>query len=202
MMFVSGVKLRYFIILGSAIIIALPIAFFLVMNDDQRSRVYSLLFPTEADYLGVLWQQWRARIALANGGLFGSGLFKGPSVQSGNIPEGYNDFIFSSIGEELGILGCLCVIILIFAICFRIMRIGHKAADKTGQIICTGVFSMLAFQSIINIGMNLSLIPVIGITLPLFSAGGTSLLCTLLAIGLVMSVYMHRHSSTLYLYEH
>lgn len=202
MMFVSGIKLRYFVILGSVVVVALPVAFFLIMNEDQQSRIYSLLFPTEADYLGVLWQQWRARIALANGGLFGAGLFNGPSVQSGNIPEGYNDFIFSSIGEELGILGCLCVIILIFAICFRIMKTGHKSADKTGQIICTGVFSMLAFQSIINIGMNLSLIPVIGITLPLFSAGGTSLLCTLLAIGLVMSVYMHRHSSAPYLYGH
>lgn len=199
MMFLAGIKLRYFIIAGSAATISLPIVFLFVMNEDQKQRITSLFFPQEKDYLGVLWQQWRARIAFANGGLWGTGLFKGPYVQSGSIPEGHNDFIFASIGEELGMLGCLAVLLLLFAICARSIRIGYLANDKMGLIICGGVFSMLAAQIIVNIGMNVSLLPVIGVTLPLFSAGGTSLICTYLGIGLVMSVYMHRNSGTIYL---
>lgn len=201
MMFVAGVKRRYFIIAGSAAAVALPFVYFLVMNEDQKNRIYSLFFPTQEDYLGVLWQQWRGRIALANGGIFGKGLFKGPLVQAGNIPEGYNDFIFSSIGEETGLIGCIVVIALLLGICWRILRTAHLSNDKLGTTMCVGIFAMFAAQIIINIGMNLSLAPVIGVTLPLFSAGGTSLVCTFLGIGLVMSVYMHRQSSILYLGE-
>lgn len=199
MMFVAGVKKRYFIAAGVAVAVAAPFLYFFVMNDDQKSRIYSLLFPTQEDYLGVLWQQWRGRIALANGGIFGKGLFKGPLVQAGNIPEGYNDFIFSSIGEELGFIGCLAVIVLLCAICIRILRIAHLSNDKLGTTMCVGIFAMFAAQIVINIGMNLSLIPVIGVTLPLFSAGGTSLVSIYLGLGLVMSVYMHRQSQILYL---
>lgn len=199
MMFVAGVKKRYFIAAGVAVAVAAPFLYFFVMNDDQKSRIYSLLFPTQEDYLGVLWQQWRGRIALANGGIFGKGLFKGPLVQAGNIPEGYNDFIFSSIGEELGFIGCLAVIVLLCAICIRILRVAHLSNDKLGTTMCVGIFAMFAAQIVINIGMNLSLVPVIGVTLPLFSAGGTSLVSIYLGFGLVMSVYMHRQSQILYL---
>lgn len=199
MMFSAGVKARYFVIAGSAAAISLPFIYFLVMNEDQKSRIYSLFFPTKEDYLGVLWQQWRGRIALANGGIFGKGFFKGPLTQSGSIPEGYNDFIFSSIGEEFGLIGCLIVFALLVGICFRILRTAHLSTDKLGSTACVGIFAMFAAQIIINIGMNLSLIPVIGVTLPLFSAGGTSLLCTYLGIGLVMSIFMHRRSTILYL---
>lgn len=201
MMFSAGVKKRYFIFAGGAAAISLPFIYFLVMNEDQKQRIYSLFFPTKEDYLGVLWQQWRGRIALANGGITGKGLFKGPLVQSGNIPEGYNDFIFSSIGEELGLIGCAAVIVLLCLICYRILKIAHLSNDKLGTTICVGIFAMFAAQIIINIGMNISLIPVIGVTLPLFSAGGTSVLATYLGLGLVMSVYMHRQSQILYLRE-
>lgn len=199
MMFLAGIKLRYFIVAGTAAAVSLPVLFFFVMNDDQKSRITALFFPQEKDYLGVLWQQWRGRIAFANGGFWGTGLFKGPYVQAGSIPEGYNDFIFASIGEELGMLGCLVVLILLFAICVRILKIGYLANNKMGLIICGGVFMMFATQIVVNIGMCLSLLPVIGVTLPLFSAGGTSLICIFLGIGLVMSVYMHRNSGTIYL---
>jgi len=199
MMFLAGIKLRYFIVAGGAAAISLPIVFLYVMDNYQQNRITALFSPTVADYQGVLWQQWRARIAFANGGFWGAGLFKGPYVQSGSIPEGYNDFIFASIGEELGMLGCLVVLILLFAICARILKIGFLANNKMGLIICGGIFSMFAAQIIINIGMCLSVLPVIGVTLPLFSAGGTSLVCVFLGIGLVMSVYMHRNSGTIYL---
>lgn len=199
MMFAAGVKLRYFIIALGAVVTALPFAYFFVMNDDQRSRIGALFFGTESDYLGTLYQQWRGRVAMANGGLLGEGLFNGTLVQSGSIPEGYNDFIFTSIGEELGFFGCVAVLILISAICIRILHIGFLAHNKAGLVICTGIFSMIFAQTVINIGMCLWLLPVIGVTLPFFSAGGTSLLCTCFSIGVVMSVYMHRDSDTTYL---
>ncbi len=199
MMFAAGVKLRYFIIALGAVAAALPFAYFFIMNDDQRARIGALFLGTESDYLGTLYQQWRGRVAMANGGWFGQGLFKGTLVQSGSIPEGYNDFIFTSIGEELGYVGCIAVLLLLAAICIRILHIGFLANNKAGLVMCTGIFSMLFAQTVINIGMCLWLLPVIGVTLPFFSAGGTSLLCTYLGIGIVMSVYMHRDSDTTYL---
>lgn len=201
MMFAAGLKLHYWIAALAAVVVAVPLTYFLVMNDDQRSRIASM-FDIEGDLLGAGWQQWRGRIALANGGLFGQGLFNGSLTQVKNgIPEGYNDFIFTCIGEELGILGCIAVVLLLFAICLRILHVGKSTNDKLGFYICVGVFSMLAAQIVINLGMCLSVLPVIGVTLPFFSAGGTSLLCLYIGIGVVMSVHMHRSSLTLHLHD-
>ncbi len=199
MMFAAGVKMRYFIIALSCIAVALPFFYFFIMNDDQQARINALFFGAESDYLGTLYQQWRGRIAMANGGVFGQGLFNGTLVQSGSIPYGYNDFIFTSIGEELGLFGCLLVLALISSLCIRILNIGFRSKTKLGLIICTGVFTMLVSQTIINIGMCLWIFPVIGVTLPFFSAGGTSLLCTYLGIAIVMSVSIHRNTGINYL---
>ena len=201
MMFAAGLKLRYFAIAGGAAVVGAPIIYFFVMNDAQRSRIYSLLFPAEEDYLGILWQQSRGRSALANGGIFGQGIFHGSLVQSGSIPEGYNDFIFCSIGEEFGLIGCLAVIALLVLVCLRVIKISKSTSDRTGLFICTGAFAMIAGQTMINIGMNITLMPVIGITLPFFSAGTTSLLTVFISMGLVMSVYMHRTSGMIYLHD-
>ena len=200
MLFAAGVKLRYFAIAGGACAVLSPVFWFVVLNDDQRNRIIHLFNP-ESDLLGQGWQQWRARIALANGGFFGRGLFHGENVQGNLVPEGHNDFIFASAGEELGLLGLLVIMILLAAICIRILRVAHLAKDKSGLIICTGVFAMLAAQSVLNIGMCVSILPVIGITLPFFSAGGTSLVCLYLGIGLVLSVFMHRNQRIVYLNE-
>lgn len=198
MLAAAGLKPRYFIIAGSAIIVMLPIIYFLIMNDAQQARIISML-DLEDDLLGADWQQWRARIAMAGGGFFGQGVFKGQLVQKGNIPEGYNDFIFSSIGEEFGFVGCLAVVALLGGICLRSIFIARQATDDLGSFICIGYFAMIAAQSIINIGMCVSLLPVIGITLPFFSAGGSSLACMLMGVGPVLSVYMNRNSRTIYL---
>ncbi len=201
MLFTAGVNIWYFISAGIAAVCALPFVYLYVMNEDQKARIYSLLFPTKEDYMDTLWQQWRGRIALANGGLFGSGPFRGQYVQSGSIPEGYNDFIFSSIGEEFGLVGCALVLVLLILICYRILKIGHNSNNQLGNTICVGVFAMLVGQTIINLGMNLSLLPVIGVTLPLLSAGGTSVLCTYLAFALVFNVQMHSNYGMLYLHD-
>ncbi len=199
MLFAAGVKLRYFIAAGLAAVVSLPMIYFFVMNDAQRSRIMTM-FNIEADLMGDGWQQWQGRIAMANGGLTGKGLFNGPYVQSGRIPEGENDFIFTGIGEELGLLGCLLVVILLAGICLRILQIGRRSDDKMGHIMCTGVFGMFLAQTVINLGMCLSILPVIGVTLPFFSAGGTSIMCLYFGIGLVMSVYMAQSRGSLYLH--
>ena len=173
--------------------VAVPLGYFYVLTEDQKARILSL-FDLEADLLGTGWQQWQGRFALANGGVFGKGLFNGDLVQSDSIPEAYNDFIFTAIGEELGLIGCLLVFILLGALCIRIVAVAHAARDDMGNYICMGVFGMILAQLIINIGMCTSLLPVIGVTLPFFSAGGTSLLCTFLGLAVVMSVHIHRDS--------
>ena len=200
MLFAAGLKARYFVILIVGILIAAPLIYFLVMNPDQQARLQSI-FNLEDDLKGSDWQQWRGRIALAYGGWFGKGLFNGPLTQTGEVPESYNDFIFVSIGEELGFFGCLLCLALLAAICIRILRIGSIAREKRGKLMCVGVFAMLLSQIIINLGMCLSITPVIGIPLPFFSAGGTSLLCLFGSIGVIMSVYMHRNARQMRLYD-
>ena len=169
------------------------------MNTDQKNRILALFDPD--NFTDIIYQQYRGQTAIGSGGLFGYGLFNGPYVQDGKIPLGFNDFIFASVGEELGFIGCLLAIGLITAICFRILKVARKSRDKAGKIICTGVFAMFAGQFIINIGMVLSFLPVIGVTLPFFSAGGTSTVCLYLGIGLVLSVYCHRNIKPIVLGE-
>lgn len=200
MMFAAGLKIRYYAIAASALVVSSPLIYFFVMNDDQRSRILGI-FDLEDDLLGADYQQWQGRIALANGGMTGQGLFKGELTQANIVPEGYNDFIFVSIGEELGLLGCLAVIILLAAICLRCIRVGKLCTDERGMYIAIGIFAMILGQSVINIGMCISILPVIGVTLPFFSAGGTSLGCLMISVGVILSVYKHRNSRTMYLHS-
>lgn len=200
MLYAAGVSWKYFVSAFAAAVIAAPLVYFLVMNDDQRSRIVSL-FNIEGDIQGANYQQYRGRMALANGGWFGQGLFNGTLTKNGGVPEGQNDFIFVSIGEELGFIGCLLVLLLLGAICLRCLKTAKVCRKESGKIICVGFFGMLFAQIVINVGMCVALLPVIGVTLPFFSAGGTSLVCMYLGVGLVLSVYMHRNTRTMYLHD-
>jgi len=201
MLFSAGLKLRYFAAAGIMVVIAAPIVYFFLLNEDQKARIFSIFNP-ETNLQGIGYQQWMGRIALASGGITGQGLFKGELTQSQGIPEGHNDFIFVSIGEELGMLGCLAVLILLCAICFRCVRVARRSEDEAGMYIAVGMFAMLFTQTLINLGMCLSVLPVIGITLPFFSAGGSSLLCLMCGVGITVSVHKHRNSGTIYLHEY
>ncbi len=200
MMWAAGVSWKYFVAAFSAAVAASPVIYFFIMNDEQRERIVNM-FNIESDIQGATYQQYRGRMALANGGFWGQGLFNGSLTQVGGVPEGQNDFIFVSIGEELGFLGCMAVIILLAAICFRCLNIAKNCSKDSGKLICVGFFGMIFAQIIINIGMCIGFMPVIGVTLPFFSAGGTSLLCIFLGVGLVLNVYMHRNSRTIYLHD-
>jgi len=199
MMVAAGIKLRYFLAAGGMLGVLIPFAWINGLFGEYQMKRITILFSENKEILGIGYQQYRARIAMAEGGLLGKGLFNGSEVQSGSLPKAYNDFIYAACGEELGYLGCIVIVILLLAICIRILQVGHRSKDTLGRMLCSGVFSLIAIQAVVNIGMNLSVMPVIGITLPFFTAGGTSLLGIFMGIGLVISVYSHRNKRILYL---
>ena len=137
-----------------------------------------------------MYQQNQGMRAIISGGFTGQGLFNGALTQVENaIPEAENDMIFTCIGEELGLLGCAAALLLILGIIVRVTYIGHKSRYGATKLMCYGFAAMLAAQTIVNIGMCLELLPVIGITLPFFSAGGSSNLCVYIGVGLILSIY-------------
>lgn len=189
MLFISGLHWLYFLAGGILLVAALPLVWIFVLENIQKSRFLALVYPEL--YPDVIYQQERGLAAIGGGGLTGQGLFKGNYTQLGIVPESQNDMIFSVIGEELGFVGCVIALLLLTSIVIRIARTGRL--DKVGntKVMCYGVVAMIAGQVVINIGMCLELLPVIGITLPFFSAGGSSNLCLYLAIGLIMSFYRY-----------
>ncbi len=189
MLFAAGIGLRYVLAAGGLTVAALPVIWFGLMDDDKRLRIISLFNP-ELDPDGIGYQQRYGRIALGSGKLWGKGIFSGNHQY---VPEMYNDFIFSFVGEALGFIGCLAVLAILTMLSLRLLRAGRGAKDKLGEYICVGVFAMIASQTVMNVGMCLSVLPVIGVTLPLFSGGGTSVVTTYMGIGLALSVYMHNN---------
>jgi rod shape determining protein RodA len=138
------------------------------------------------------YQQARTAAALGTGGLQGTGILNGSHV---SVPEIYNDFIIAFVGESSGFMGCLGIILLLLAIAFKILFNSSVAKDAVGRNVCVGVFAMFIGQTFINLGMAIGLLPVIGVTLPLISSGGTSVISLYLGLGLVLSVYMHSNTS-------
>ena len=188
MMFCVGVQLRYFLIGGALLAAAAPAVWYYVFDSIQKNRILGLIYPDR--YPDVLYQQNMGMKAIASGGMTGQGLFHGAMTQVENaIPEAENDMIFACIGEELGLLGCAAALLLLLAIIVKIMLVGHKSRFGATKLICYGFAAMLSAQTVVNIGMCLKLLPVIGITLPFFSAGGSSNLCIYIGIGLILSIY-------------
>ncbi|MCQ2513616.1 MAG: FtsW/RodA/SpoVE family cell cycle protein [Ruminococcus sp.] len=196
MSFVAGVQLRYFIIMIISIIIGIPIIWNFFMNNEHRNRILALLDLDGNSMSNYGWQQYQGKVSIASGKIFGSGLFNGKRVKSGIVPEQENDFILTVAGEEIGFIGCMLLLIILFAIMLRIIAIAKKCKNINGTLICCGVFTIIASQTIVNIGMVLGFLPVIGITLPLFSSGGSSALSILICIGLVQSVKKHNSDNS------
>lgn len=189
MCFFGGVKLRFFAALGAAAAAMVPLIWSFFLNDEHRSRLLALIDPDGSAMTNYGWQQYQGKLSIASGGLFGSGLFNGARVKNGIVPEQENDFILTVAGEELGFVGCILVFALLLLIVLRILRCAKGAGSYEGRLICSGVFAVIASQTIINIGMVLGFFPVVGITLPMFSSGGSSVMSTLICIGLTQSVY-------------
>lgn len=192
MLFMAGLQLRYFIFGAGAVALLAPIAWFEFLSDFQKQRFMAIYSPdslTKATYNEIIFQQERGMNAISSGGAFGTGLFNGTYTQNGLVPESENDMIFSVVGEELGFAGCIAVLGLLLAIAIKILITGKNAVSITGKLICSAVSVMIITQVLVNVGMCLKLLPVIGITLPFMSAGGSSNLCIYIAIGMVLSVY-------------
>ena len=155
---------------------------------------FRVIFDHSLDPLGAGWQQTRSLLTLGGGGVTGQGLFHGVQTQSEfsqSLPFRHTDFIFSAIGEELGLLGCLLAIILLAAIILRCLVSAPKARTRMEAYVCVWMAAMLIFQTVCNIGMCLFVLPVIGLTLPFFSYGGSSIVTLFVAMGMVSSVRSH-----------
>ena len=190
MLFLSGLHWGYFLGGGLLLLASLPLVWIFVFDKIQKDRFIALINPEL--YPDIIYQQERGLVALGSGGVTGQGLFKGSLTQIPNaIPESENDMIFTVIGEELGLIGCVVALLLLTSIVIRIIRTGRHDNIGNTKIMCCGVAAMIAGQVIINIGMCLMVLPVVGITLPFFSAGGSSNLCVYFAIGLILSFYRY-----------
>lgn len=190
MIFAAGLSWKYLLFFGAVTPVGIYVLWNYIMQPHQQQR-FQVLWDTamqEEEALGIYMQQRLGKIALGSGGLTGQGLSGGHYTY---VPEIHNDFIFSYIGMTMGLLGCLLVIGLLAALSLKILSSASAAKDLLGRSICVGVFALILFHSVINIGMVLGVAPVIGIPLPFFSAGGTSVACLFVAIGLVLSVGVH-----------
>ena len=187
MLFSAGLSWKFIAVGVGAAVVAAPLVYFFVFQELHRQRL-RILFNPELDPMGMGFQQMQGRTALGSGQLFGRGLFSNNLI---NIPELYNDFIFAYIGQTLGFVGCVAVALVLTLLCVKILMTGRMSKDPMGCYICVGIFSILLFQTVINIGMVLSVMPVIGVTLPFLSYGGTSVVTMYVSIGIVLSVYMN-----------
>lgn len=185
MMFVAGLSARLIMVGIIGGVIAIPIVWKFILPEYLQKRFLVAWHP-ELDAAGAGLQQFKGRMALGSGQLYGRGLLNDNLYF---VPEAQNDFIFSYIGQTLGFVGTIITLLIIVFICVKILLTARASKDKLGVYICIGAFAVFLFQSVINIGMVLCIVPVIGITLPLFSQGGTSILISYMLIGMVMSVY-------------
>jgi rod shape determining protein RodA len=190
--FAGGLKLIWFILGLIACAAVSPWLWNNFFSDYQKKRILAPYFPetVDPDGLGVTWQANQSRIALGSGGVFGQGLFHGTLSQSEMLPSKHTDFIFSVAGEELGMVGCAVIILLLTLVIIRCIYVGLRSGSYMNMLICIGFGAMLTFQTFENIGMCLGLTPVVGLTLPFFSAGGSSLISCFAAMGIVSGIRM------------
>lgn len=184
MMFVGGAKLWHFVLLAIPAVVG---GIVLIATEPYRLQRITSFFDPFADKQGTGWQIVQSLYAIGSGGIFGVGF--GQSRQKfRSLPEPHNDFIFSVIAEELGLIGALTVIVLFIYLIIRGVKIAQKAPDMLGRLIVIGCIGLIGFQALINIGVVTSTLPVTGMPLPFFSYGGTALMITMGEIGLVLNV--------------
>lgn len=188
---VSGARTRWVIGLIGGAIVGILLAIQLgLLKEYQVQRLTSFINPS-ADVSSAAYNANQARIAIGGGGWTGYGLFQGPQTQGKFVPVNESDFIFTVVGEELGFIGALVLLALLGVILWRAVLIAYRADDMFGRLVATGIVAWLAFQMFENIGMSLGIMPITGIPLPLVSAGGTSMMATWIAIGLLQNVRLH-----------
>ncbi|MCL2426904.1 MAG: FtsW/RodA/SpoVE family cell cycle protein [Oscillospiraceae bacterium] len=192
-LFAGGTKLRWFLISGAILTLLTPFLWENFLREDQRNRILAPFIPDVIDPTRryQLWQGDLSVQAIATGGWFGQGLGNGRLTQTiDSIPAQHTDFIFSVVGEELGFIGCIAVLALLVTIIIRCVYIGIKSNNSLGMLVCIGVAAMVLVHMIMNVGMALGIMPVIGVPLPFISYGGSSVVTFFAAMGLVSGIKM------------
>ncbi|HSL21178.1 MAG TPA: rod shape-determining protein RodA [Vicinamibacterales bacterium] len=192
--YVAGMRLRLLVVVALVGALMAPIAWKYALKDYQRQRVETFVNP-ERDARGAGYQQIQARITVGSGGLTGKGFMKGTQGQYKFLPVAHNDFIFSVLAEEQGFVGVLVALGLYLVIILRSFEAARLAKDRLGAYLVVGIVSGFSFQVIYNITMSAGLAPVKGLTLPLLSYGGSAVIATLAAFGLVLNVRMRRFTN-------
>ena len=198
MLFSAGLSIKYII----AALVAAPPAVYLLWNYGLQSvhkKRILILINTGSDPMGLEYQQDLSLAALGSGKLFGKGLYGGSYV---TVPEMHNDFMFSYVGQVFGFVGSVVVVLILAYICIKILLDSRSTMDSLGKLICLGTFAMLFTHCFMNIGMVLKVMPVIGIPLPFFSAGGTALVSMYVAIGFVLNCIAHNNKKYRMFYDH
>lgn len=190
MLIAAGVAWYWLGLATAAVAAMIPLMWNFVLKDYQKERILAPYIPdvVDPDGNGITWQTTQSKEALASGRLTGMGYGEGIKTQSGVLPAKHTDCIFASIGEEMGMIACVIILVLLTIIIIRCCVVGVKSGSAFGMLICFGVAASLAFQTFINVGMCIGITPVIGITLPFFSYGGSSIVTTYAAVGLVSGI--------------
>ena len=191
---VAGMRLRVAGILLALAIVATPVVWNVGLKDYQKGRILTFLDPSR-DPLGAGYQQIQAKITVGAGGLWGKGFRKGTQGQLSFLPVAHNDFIFSVLAEEHGFVGVLVVLGLYLFVVLRSIDTARRAKDRLGTFLVIGVLASFTFQVIYNVSMSAGLAPVKGLTLPLMSYGGSSVIATLAGFGLILNVRMRRFTN-------
>jgi len=189
MLFMAGVKIYWFVMGAAAMAAVIPFMWTYMLSEYQQQRILAPYDSSiDPNNTGINWQQNQAKIALASGQLSGAGLGEGTQSQSSAIPVKHSDFIFAVIGEELGLIGACLVLLLLMIIVVRCVQVGLRSGNTMSMLVCMGVAATVVFQTFENVGMCIGIAPVVGITLPFFSYGGSSLFSMFAAMGLVSGV--------------
>ena len=187
---VSGIKINHFLILSLCFLLIAGFAWGFLLKDYQKERITAFIFPY--DYLGASWSQNQTKISIGSGQIFGQGVGKGSQVQYGFLPEPHTDFIFSVIAEEWGVIGVFALFFVYGFLVWRVLKIAIDSASNFPRLFASGFAVILTAQFFINIGMNLSMLPVVGIYLPFISYGGSGLIGNFVALGILQSIKVRR----------
>jgi len=187
---ISGIKIRHFLILCLCGIMIFILGWSFLLKDYQKERIVSFLQP-QFEPLGIGWSQTQSKIAIGSGGFFGQGIGKGSQTQYGFLPEPQTDFIFAALAEETGLTGVFILLLLFSILIWRIIKITLSVQNNFPRLFTSGLAILLVSQIFINIGMNIGILPIIGIPLPLISYGGSSLITAFLGLGILLSIKSH-----------
>lgn len=183
---ISGIKIRHFLILLFCGVLVFIFSWNTLLKDYQKQRILSFIYPS--DPLGLGWSQNQAKIAIGSGGIFGQGFKKGSQTQYGFLPEPQTDFTFAALAEEFGLLGVSVVFLLFLILFWRIMRIAFLAKNNFQRLFAIGFAIIILVQIFIHVGMNLGMLPIIGIPLPFLSYGGSNLIFLFIGLGMLQNL--------------